>query len=234
MKLSEKPKVISALLKTLSRVYPEVSDSYPKDVLDLVVLHHFHFYMTGQEAYTCFQRLKSHFVDWNEVRVSTLAEIQRELIEADDPLELALFLKQFLTLVQQTFQRVSLEVLVDFKVSEIRRFFRVCKDIRESTVALVLRVRKGHPIVPLDSHAERIVSRLGLVPKSHTLAKKQRYLNDFIPEEMVVPFHLYSLQHGRYVCIEEEDEMECNRCSIRSTCDYYARQRKPRRRSAKK
>jgi endonuclease III len=226
VKAQEKLKTISHYVASSYRKRRAAFRNYPHDILDLVVFHKFHFYMSEREAIQAFRRLKTAFVDWNEVRISAVKEIQELFEGLPDALELAIFVKDFLEYLHRENQSVTLEFLGEKNLGDIRRYLRGIKGIEPATIDLVLRLRKEHPVVPLSAPMERTLVRLGVVRPGDNRDQKEKYLHAMIREEELLPFHHFLLQHSREICPPDDEKLQCSSCGIRASCSFYERRRR--------
>ncbi|MFQ5655802.1 MAG: hypothetical protein ACE5GW_13865, partial [Planctomycetota bacterium] len=80
----------------LSALYGSLDRVPVGDTLDLVLFSHLIHHLSLADAIKAFLGLKGNFVDWNEVRISTAGDVQEMFRGGDGPLELAIFLKDFL------------------------------------------------------------------------------------------------------------------------------------------
>jgi len=227
LKSDDRLKAINHYVSTSYRRRAPSFRDYPKEILDLIVFHKFHFFMSHQEAIQAYRRLKSAFVDWNEVRISAVIEIQEIFEGVPDSLELAIFVKDFLEHLHRKNQSVSLEFLVDMGLGDIRRYLKEIKGIEPATIDLVLRLRKEHPVLPLSASMERTLLRLGVVRPGDNRDQKGKYLHSLVSEDQALPFHHFFLQHSREICPPDDEKVQCGSCAIRNTCNFY-RQRQRR------
>ena len=178
--------------------------------------------MQRQNALRSFRQLKGKFVDWNEVRVSSVREIQQEIAATPESLQLAVFIKEFLEFVHQERQDISLEFLAERNLCEIRRYLRNVKGLDSSTVGLILRLRKDYPVFPLNRATETVVERLGIVRKTYSRDRKQRVLHELVHPEKALALHHFLLNHSHEYCPPEESTVDCRRCAMRHMCAFYA------------
>ncbi|MCI0650734.1 MAG: hypothetical protein L0Z55_02500 [Planctomycetes bacterium] len=193
------------------------------DLLDQFLLAHLLLqmpYAAAQKAYLAF---KAQFVDWNEVRISTAKEVQDVLRGAAEPLEAAIVLKDFLHRLFLEKHHVGLEFLRDKSVSEIRSFFKNSRGLNESTVLLLLRLMKEHPVQPLEAWMQPCAERLGLVHRGSTLLQKEKQLFEKVPAAIAFEFHALLAEHSRAVCGLDESVLDCPSCVLRRSCPYPAR-----------
>ncbi len=223
MKACERIKAITSFLETsYRRIHPAYRD-YPRDILELILFHKMHFYMAEQEAVDRFRRLKAAFVDWNEVRISSVKEIQAAFDGVPDALDLSIFIKDLLEQLHRENQSVSLEFLAEKNLSDIRRYLRAFKGIDPATINLVLRVRKEYPVLPVSDCMEPTLERLGVVRPGDKREQKEKYLHNLVDQEQALPFHHFFLMHSREICPPDEEKIQCLSCGIRKSCNYYER-----------
>ena len=200
---------------------PNYEESYPQDILDLVIFHKIHFYIEESEALACYRKLKSYFVDWNEVRISSVREIQETLGNSADTPEIAIFIKGLLEFLHRERHAVCMEFLGDENITEIRRFLKRINGLDSTTINMILRVHKDYPILPVTPSMESTLVRLGLVRRTHTRDQKARFLHGVIREELAIPFHHFILNHSREICPPDEERVQCSACDLRDSCNYY-------------
>ncbi len=210
------------------------STGYPRAFLDLIVFHKLHTALPAQQALRGFNELKEGFVDWNEVRVSAVREIQEALGLCPGSLELAVFVKDLLELIHREKQDVSLEFLAEKNLGEIRQYLKRFRGLDPSTTELLLRVRKEHPVVPLNHAMELVLTRLGILRKGETRSKNEKSLHELVDPARHLLLHHYLLNHAVEVCPPDENALECPTCGIRQMCAFYARNGKKPPRSKEK
>jgi len=182
--------------------------AYPSNVLDIVLFHKLHLSMSWKDALKSYKQLGEEFVDWNEVRVSSVREIQDQLRGADRSLELAVFIKDFLEIVQKERHSLCLEFLEESTLTEVRRFFRPVKGVDSASAELVLLRRKGHPVVPLTPDMEAVAEHLGLVSKTGTRDQRQKQLHDELNGQQVLELHHFLLDLSRQLCPDGADGLK--------------------------
>ena len=136
------------------------------DSLDLVIYSHLLLHLPFAESIKAYRAFKAQFVDWNEVRISTAKDVQDVVRHGDAPLELAIFLKEFLDRLFHEYHHVGLEFIRELNISEIRSFFKKSPGFAESTVHLLVQRTKEYPVLPLEGWMQPCLERLGLVSSS--------------------------------------------------------------------
>jgi endonuclease III len=226
VKAHEKIKAVTSYVTSSYRRFASAYRNYPREILDLIVFHKLHFYMPESDAIQSFRRLKTAFVDWNEVRISSVKEIQEVFEGVPDALELAIFVKDFLEYLHRENQSTSLEFLVEKNLSDIRKYLRAIKGVEPATISMVLRLRKDYPVVPLSAPMERSLLRLGLVRAQDSRDRKEKSLHHLVGPEQVLPLHHFFLRHSRETCPPEEEKVQCTTCGLKGSCDYFGRRRR--------
>ncbi len=182
--------------------------NYPETVLDLVIFHRMHFHMSPKKAKKCYNHLKSRFVDWNEVRVSVVRDIQVVLRGSYDSLELTVFIKDFLDLIHKERRELSLESLRENNLREIRDFLKRIKGMKPATIEIAQMRLKDHPILPLSLEMEKLLVKLRLAKKTETRDRKGKRFYSLIEPDKILPLHHYLLYHANvYHKIEEGEEL---------------------------
>ncbi|MGQ9592156.1 MAG: hypothetical protein ACUVYA_17890, partial [Planctomycetota bacterium] len=194
----------------------------PTDVVDLIVFHKLELSMPFESALKSYRNLKTRFVDWNEVRVTSLREIQEVLAPGPESLGASVFIKEFLEFVHRERQRVSLEFLVEENFGEIRRYLKQVRGLDPATVNFVLRVRKDLPVVPLNRAMERVLDRIGLLRSASRREQKERALHERLAPENALAVHHFLLNHSQEYCPPDETNLACERCCMRRVCAFYA------------
>ena len=152
--------------------------------------------------------MKSEFVDWNEVRVSVIRDIQIGLRNSYDSLELAVFIKNFLEFIHGELREISLEYLREENLSETKQFLKQIKGIKPATIEMVLMHIKERPVRPLTLEMEKLLVKLSLAKKTETRVRKGKRLYDLVGPEKVIPLHHYLLYHTNvYEKMAEPEEL---------------------------
>jgi endonuclease III len=225
VKAQDRIKAITTYVESAKR-QNHAFESYPREILDLIVFHKLHFFLPEGEAAHCFRRLKSTFVDWNEIRISSVMEIQEVFNGSADSLELSIFVKDVLEQLHRENQSLDLEFLANKSMVDIRRFLRSIRGVEPATIDLILRLRKEYPVLPLSPPMESTLLRLGLVRPRDNREQKEKYLHNLVDQDKALPFHHFFLMHSREICPPDEGKILCRSCGIRRSCNYFARRQR--------
>lgn len=221
MKTEQKVHVLEEKARAIRRHGAPLDGSYPMDVVDLIIFHKLHLSMPLAGALKSFRHLKDSFVDWNEVRISSVREIQEALATSPESLAIAIFIKELLEFVHREQQNVSLEFLVEQNLGDIRRYLRQVRGLDSSTVSLILRLRKEYPVLPLTRSMEAVLDRLGLLTRS-TRDRRERVLHEMVAPDKALAVHHFLLNHSQEFCPPDVEAVACGRCCMRHMCAFYA------------
>ncbi len=207
--------------------------AYPETVVETIVFHRLHLNMPASKALKSYHQLKSEFVDWNEVRVSTVQEIREQLPSGADSLEIAVFIKDFLEFVHRERQRVCLEFFAEENLTDTRRFLKQIRNIDTATIDLILLRRKEHPVFPLNPGIDQLLSAAGIVGSADTRDRKAKGLYDMLESERVLPFHHFLLDLSRALNAFEETDLKNAKTALRNSFATYVK-KLPRRAASSK
>jgi endonuclease-3 len=207
---------IHAQLKRRYKPKPDRTAS-KLSVLEAVVYGICHEDTSREQANQALSRFKDHFFDWNEVRVSPIAEIEETLADIPDAQNRAQRIRRFL---RQLFERTygfTLEALTKKPLKEALKVLSVYEAFSSDYVsATVVQQALGGHAIPVDSSTRRALNRLGITDSE--LPALRSVLERAIPKNRGVEFLelLEELSHD--TCLSNDPE--CPRCELRKVCQY--------------
>ena len=148
------------------------------DVMETVILGALTASMPLSEVLKAWDIFRTQFVDWNEVRISSASEVAAVFPKAQDPLQLAMQLKDMLATIFERRHQLSLEFIRENSISQTKEFFKRSPALPDLAKQLVLAHIKEQEIIPLESWAQGGLVRAGLVSSSQTSVQRQRQLHD--------------------------------------------------------
>jgi endonuclease-3 len=74
----------------------------------------------------------------------------------------------------------------------------------------------GRPALPVDTHVHRVAQRLGFVPDTATAEQAHDILEGMLEPEMIFPFHILLIKHGRRLCRAQRPL--CGECPLLDGC----------------
>src|SRR3954470_22828737 len=132
-------------------------------VLEAVIYGLCHEGTTREQANQALSRFKDGFFDWNEVRVSTVEEIQEALAGLPEPEGRAQRIRRFL---RQLFERTygfTLEALSKKSLKDAVKSLQEYEALASDYVlATVIQQALGGHAIPVDELSRRALGRLGI------------------------------------------------------------------------
>ena len=179
-------------------------------------------------AMRAYRDLGNEFVDWNEVRVSSVHEIEHVLDSLPEAETKAVVIKTVLTDVFSERHQISLDFLRETRPEAARRFLLNMQGVTEQAAARVLLYGLDHPAVFVNVPVMRVLRRVGLMADETTEVEAQRLLEKAMPEERKLDLHELLAEHARRTCLAGTPR--CSRCPIRQRCRFRRQQRRTSRR----
>jgi endonuclease III len=85
------------------------------------------------------------------------------------------------------------------------------------TASCVLLFSLGVPVMPVDTHVQRVALRLGLLPARTSPERAHELLTAATPPERMLDAHLLLIEHGRRTC---RPRPRCPGCPLLDGCPY--------------
>jgi endonuclease-3 len=205
---------VHALLKKRYTLEPRTERM---TVLEAVVYGLCHEGTTREQANQALSRFKDDFFDWNEVRVSSLAEIQGVLAGLPEPEARAHLLRRFLRLLFEKLYRFDLEGLTKKPLKEAIKTLQEYEAFQSDyLLATVIQQALGGHAIPVDAPTRRALERLGVADPSADVASLRATLERAIPKNRGSEFVDLMEELANDTCVEGTPD--CPRCELRKIC----------------
>jgi endonuclease-3 len=207
---------IHTILKKRFKPKRERGDSR-LSVLEAVIHGICHEGTTREQANQALSRFKDGFFDWNEVRVSSLDEIQGALAGLPDPENRAYRIRKFLRQLFEKTYGFTLDALTKKPLKEslkvLSEYEAFSSDYVEATVT---QLALGGHAIPLDGPARRALERLHIAEPTTEHASLRSLLERAVPKNRGTEFVdlIEDLAHD--TCVQNEPD--CPRCDLRKMC----------------
>jgi endonuclease-3 len=209
--------------RLLTHLFTAFKKAYdPEDAGNRAVLEQFLYGVcrenaTREQADEAYANLRGHFFDWNEVRVSSVRELEESLAHLTEPEVRAQRIVSFLQEVFETTFSFDLEPLhkkgLKQAAKQLARF-QAANDYAVSWV--VLHTLGGHAI-PLDPPTLRVLRRLGLIEEDQDDVEAIRAsLEHQVPKSKAAFFCDLISYIADKVCWE--DSPNCAACPLAAEC----------------
>lgn len=128
--------------------------------------------------------------------------------------------------IRQQFGELNLDRLKKFSNTRCLDFLNSLPGVSTKTAYCVMLYTLGRKVFPGDVHCNRVLSRLGVLPREcerqNLHRRAQRLLLDGrIPEEMTYSLHVCLVRHGQEVCTSTLPK--CGTCPLKGFCADYRR-----------
>ncbi len=163
-----------------------------------------------------FMRLVRRFPDWRALMEAPMSEIEREIAVGGLAKQKAPRIKASLEAVWAARGSFDLEFLRELPLNEAKIWLRKMKGVGPKTAACVLMFSFGRPALPVDTHVHRVAQRLGLVPERATAEQAHDILEAMLEADLVFPFHISLIKHGRRLCRAQRPR--CEECPLLDGC----------------
>lgn len=163
-------------------------------------------------------RLQHHYVDWNEVRVSSIIELEDALKEArvSDAFHKADQIKKFLDRVYAEGNRTTLESMASLEPEKARKFLTDFKSLTPRQRGAIWYLGAGRSGVLADAGLLRVLRRLGLVSATTGEPSLEEWLTAGWPGHEGYAVYDALERHADEVCHSEAPE--CARCALSGSC----------------
>lgn len=183
---------------------------------------------TREQVYRrVYDSLRSEFPTWSAVAVAATPDLARILKPGGFQAQRTRTLQALLTEVARDNQNrgvgpvlgddLTLEYLHDMPDAEAVSFLRSLPGVGMKSARCVLSYSLGRPSFAVDTHVERIFTRLGLVPRKKSEHSKVDHnaFESLVPAHLRKQLHINLVHHGRAVC---QSTARCNGCVLVSFC----------------
>ena len=185
----------------------------PLDELILTILSQHTSDINSERA---FQILKDRFGDMYSVRDAEISEIEKAIKSAGLFRIKAIRIKNVLSYIYDEIGNLNIDFLGDLSMKDAKKWLMDIDGIGPKTAAIVLCFSFGMPAIPVDTHVHRISKRLGLIGAKITADAAHDLLERMVDKNMIFPFHVYLINHGRNIC--KAVRPNCKSCVLRHKC----------------
>lgn len=172
---------------------------------------------TREQANQALSRFKDDFFDWNEVRVSSIDEIQGVLAGLPDPEGQAHRIRRFLRQLFEKTYGFSLDSLAKKPLKDSAKSLQEFEAFASDYVlASVIQLGLGGHAIPVDEPTRRVLERLGVADGQVDLATLRSALERAVPKNRGLEFGDLTEELAHDTCVEGTPD--CPRCELRKIC----------------
>jgi endonuclease-3 len=210
---------VRAIRDRLRELYGRPRNRIHRDPVHELVLTILSQNTSDRNRDVAYERLRSRFGDWEEVRRAPPSEVT----EAIRPGGLA---ETKAPRIQEVLRRlgdpVDLDWLADAPRAEAIDYLTSLPGVGRKTAACVLIFSFDRPEIPVDTHVHRVGGRLGLFREGASLEEAHDEIRAVTDPADAYELHMNLIAHGRRVC---RPRPRCPECALRRMCPAYLRGR---------
>ena len=156
--------------------------------------------------------------DWNALEHAPLDELMEVIRPGGLAPQKAPRIQAALRQIRAATGGYDLDFLAAMEPRAARDWLTQVPGIGKKTASIVLLFCFGQPLMPVDTHVDRVSKRIGLVPpKAGPDEQHEVYWHLLAPDE-VHAAHVLLIQHGRRTC--DARRPACDRCPLAPRCRY--------------
>jgi endonuclease III len=169
-------------------------------------------------AERAFGDLRGRYPDWASVEAAPLAELERAILSGGLAYQKAPRIKAALAYIREQRGEYDLDFLASMPPLEARAWLTAIPGVGPKTASVVLLFSFGLPLMPVDTHVERVSRRIGLIRPRSTVDQAHQEFLEMLPADRVYEAHVNLITHGRRTCTARTPA--CYRCPIAARCRY--------------
>ncbi|MHC1630764.1 MAG: endonuclease III domain-containing protein [Methanotrichaceae archaeon] len=217
---------IVACLKTciglLEKTYGVPRRAKKVDPVDVLVRTILSQNTTSANTHRAFIQLKRSYPDYEEILGTPDVEIAEQIRRGGLANIKARRIKEALEKIKGDAQSIDLNFLEKMTPEDARRYLLALPGVGPKTAAVVLLFAFGMPLMPVDTHVNRVSRRLGFVPQKASIGEAQSLLEEVVPPDKYCSFHVNLIRHGRKIC--KARLPLCDVCILKEICEYRSSQ----------
>ena len=211
---------LSELLRGLEKPYGKVIILPEEPTLDHAVFLLLREGWDYRKAQRALRILQKEFVDWNEVRVSSPAELKSVLGElGDKDLDVKVEkLRALLAALWKERNATSLEFLKEMQTEGRQRLLTNLGVLNQGIVQVLLQCMQGPEPLLVHQSAIRMLTRVGVMERVHSDGAARKALEKLLDPADLMTFQLLATHHGEDVC--QTKSPRCGDCVLVETCKF--------------
>ena len=187
----------------------------PLDELIWIILSQSTTTTNTERAYAA---LRKRFPTWERVLAAPRASIAASIRHGGLANVKARYIRNALRAIREREGRLSLACLLRMTDEQALGYLMSIPGVGVKTASCVLMFALGRPVFAVDTHVYRLTRRIGWLARNVPIHRAGEVLGPAIPDELVLPLHLYLIWHGRAVCLARRPR--CPACAIRRLCRH--------------
>ena len=211
---------LSDVLRGLEKPYGKVFVLPEEPPLDHAVFLLLREGWDWRKAQKALRILQKDFIDWNEVRVSSAAELKSALAqEGGKDLDVKVEkIRALLAALWKERNATSLDFLREMEPDSRRRLLTALGVLSPAHVQILMQCLNGTATMLVSQPTIRTLSRIGLIDRVHSESAARKVLEKLVDPEDLWPFQSLLTQHGEEIC--QSKSPRCGDCAIVALCKF--------------
>lgn len=214
--LKKRRLVAQSLASRANSKYGEMKRRKIRAALDQLVLGMLWCHTSTRRATRSLRALNRAFVDWNEVRISPVAEVASVISTAEWSVLSAERLIAVLKSLFEARNTISLDFLSEFTTTQARTFLQGLPGVARYVADEVLLFSLQVEILPLSEEAARMCYRMGLIRTHRPTMDNQRSLMQLWDPNVYPGLVLLLGDCATMFC--QQSDPRCEGCPVKLSC----------------
>jgi endonuclease-3 len=172
-------------------------------------------------AERAFLALRDRYADWAAVEAAPTRSLAAAIKVGGLAAQKAPRIKAALRAIRVRQGSYDLSFLAEMAPLAARDWLTAIPGIGPKTASIVMLFCFGRPLMPVDTHVERVSKRIGLLPPKASLAFAHDAWLELVAPERMYEAHVALIRHGRGHC--DALRPDCERCPVRVRCRFASR-----------
>ncbi len=207
---------VRALVRRLERVYGPRPWRPRGDPLGGLIGTILSQHTSDANSHAAYAELRRQFPTWQDALAARPTAIERAIRCGGLARQKARRIRAILVEIKSRHGHLDLDFLADWPVERAVEYLCGFNGVGPKTAACVMMFNLGRPVLPVDTHVHRVSGRLGLIEPDTTAEQAHQVLQSLCPDELVWPFHVLLIEHGRGTCRARQPQ--CEGCCLRAVC----------------
>ncbi len=214
-----RPGLVTFVLDRLSEAYGTPTRQPCSDATSELVLTILSQHTSDVNAERAFKELRGRFHTWQEIEDAPVEGVAAAIVSGGLALQKAPRIQAALRYIRDRRGDHSLEFLASMPPLLARDWLTEIPGVGPKTASVVLLFCFGMPLMPVDTHVERVSRRIGLIAAGTSVVEAHERFLEFIPQERMLEAHVGLITHGRRTCYARAPA--CGRCPVAERCRYF-------------
>ena len=207
---------IGEIMDRLAPLYGPVEAPRGYDPLSELVYTILSQHTSDANSTRAYAELRRSFASWDAVSGAPTEEVAEAIRSGGLAKVKAPRIQAVLRQVKSRAGGYDLSFLAEMPVAEAKAWLRELPGVGPKTIGCVLLFSLERPAMVVDTHVYRVAQRLGLYGLKVTPDVSHDVLEELVPPNDYLPFHMYLIRHGRQVC--KAQRPRCESCVLEQRC----------------